>query len=101
MAIRPVDMQLTVPKTAEYSQQHQGEINKQHAAQMAFTQASTKEAERQHTAVIETNESERSVNKDGGNKQEQQRRNRKKKPGEKDGEKEKDNTGTGLFDVRI
>lgn len=99
MSIRPIDLQILVPKTAEYSQQHQGEINRQNMDQMTFAQISTKEAELQQSKVIETNE-DKFINKDGQNKQEQQKSKKKKKAAEKEEEKEK-RQGTGLFDVRI
>lgn len=99
MSIRPIDLSVLVPKTAEVSKVEHTESRRPEVEGQQFAETMMKQSEHSGQHVIQSNKTEQeSVNKDGSNKNQYERKNKKKK--KNDQEKTKSNT-TSMFDVSV
>ena len=100
MSIRPVDMQILLPKSTEVNNPNnsKSEIQQHH-----FTQHMNKQIEHANQSVIQTSESDHknNINKDGRNKEEQSK-NKKKGTSKYTAKEDKQkHNSTTMFDVTI
>lgn len=100
--IRPVDMQVLIPKTNEVARTEQVQAQKHLSEQMQFAQQMEKQIDFNSQHVIETGKSENTViSKDGGKKntgkQDKKKRDKKKKDDENDANK----SATSIFDIKV
>ncbi len=101
MSIRPVDMQVIVPKTSEIAHLRQIEEAKHGLNQHQFADQMEKGVQRETQTVIQTHKTEKEmINKDGRNNSGS---NSKKKDAKKnkDDKKKETKIGSGLFDIKI
>ena len=101
MSIRPVDMQVLLPKSTEVSSQNN---HRPETQQQQFTEHMNKQLEHANRSVIQTSKSDEknNINKDGRNKDEQSSKDKKKNaPRNREKSGEKKNSSSTMFDVTI
>ncbi len=105
MSIRPIDMQVMVPKTSEISKMQHTEMQKAGADQQQFSEQLNKQILHNQKQVVETNKSEKGIIRKDENKK-KKNENEKKDKKDKDENEKKDTTkknmsSTSIFDVKI
>ncbi len=103
MSIRPVDMQVLIPKASEVAKTHNLNNGEQSlAAQQSFKNEIDKHYNDLTTTVTDPNKSESLVDEDGSNKDKDRRqRQRKRREKDKKEEAKKSNNQQGLFNIQI
>lgn len=102
MSIRPIDMQVIIPKTSEISQHNQGEAHKGEIQQQEFAQQMEKQINQNQQQVLSSNKPEYAVNDEGHNKSQYQRnKSKKKKDKDKKDTKKNSSDSNNIIDIRI
>ncbi|HHW67384.1 MAG: hypothetical protein PWP07_403 [Epulopiscium sp.] len=102
MSIRPLDMQVMIPKTPEISQQYQDQSHRVITEQQQFAQFMEKQISQNKEKVQSSNKPEYAVNKDAQNKNQYQKSDSKKKKQDKDKNKKEDMSDrSSIIDIRI
>ncbi|NLK20789.1 MAG: hypothetical protein GX308_01610 [Epulopiscium sp.] len=99
--IRPIDMQVIIPKTSEISRQHHGEAQKGEVEQHQFAQQMEKQVYQNQQQVVSSNKPESTVNQDGRNKSQYQKNHSKKQKNKNQKDKKEDSTKSSIIDIRI
>ncbi len=103
MSIRPVDMQVLIPKASEIGRTYDLNNSEQNlAAQQSFKNEVDKQYDDLSNTVMDSNKSENLVDEDGSNKSKErrERQNRRKKENKKD-EIKKDRFQPGMFNIQV
>lgn len=104
MSIRPVDLQVILPKSPEISQIHNNINNRPENQQQVFAQHLQKQVEHNQQQVLQTNKSEKqNVDKDGSNKNKQQAKKKDEDEAKNKNGKGKNppSGGRGMVDITI
>ncbi|NLM13140.1 MAG: hypothetical protein GX209_05300 [Epulopiscium sp.] len=102
MSIRPLDMQVIIPKTPEVSQQYQDQSHRGIMEQQQFAQHMEKQISQNKEKVQSSNKPEYAVNKDSQSKNQYKKNNSKKKKKEKNqNNKEEISDRSSIIDIRI
>ncbi|HOQ16481.1 MAG TPA: hypothetical protein PLL17_08080 [Defluviitaleaceae bacterium] len=102
MSIRPVDMQVIIPKTTEISKQNQEQTYKGEIQQQEFAQQMEKKIMQHQQQVVNTNKSEYAVNDEGRNKNQNQGNQAKKKKNKNEKDKKSNiSDSNSIIDIRI
>lgn len=102
MSIRPIDMQVMIPKTSEIGKTQQAELQKPNSEQMQFSEQMQKHIVQNQQQVSETNKSEKNIIREDESKKNQSS-NKNKKNNKKGNNRENKNNSstTSIFDVKI
>lgn len=101
MSIRPIDMQVIIPKTSEVSSQHHGEAHRGEVEQQQFVQQMERQITQNQQQVQNPNKPEYLVNKDSRSKNEYQKNKSKKQNHKKKQEKKEGLSNSSRIDIRI
>lgn len=104
MSIRPVDLQVMLPKSSEVAQIHNNISNRPESQQQLFAQHLQKQVEHNQQQVLQTNKSERqNVDKDGSNKNKQPAKKKNEDDSKDKGNKNKNfpYDNKGMVDITI
>ena len=107
MSIRPVDMQVLLPRSSEVNRITNNDNKGSESQQQQFAQMLTKQTEHEQQQVVSAFRSENpNVDKDGSNKNGQNARNRKKQSGAKEEEdvraqKNAVYSSKGILDIQV
>ncbi|NLJ87195.1 MAG: hypothetical protein GX327_00185 [Epulopiscium sp.] len=102
MSIRPVDMQVIIPKTSEVSKHNHEQTHKGEIQQQEFAQQMEKQITQNQQQVSNPNKPEYAVNDEGRNKNQQQSNQSKKKKDKKEKDKKSNmSDGNSIIDIRI
>lgn len=100
MSVRPVDMQVLLPRSLDISKSDNALSHRPDAQQQEFSQLFQKKTEEASKQVIETNKAEKNgIDKDGKNNDRESRQKKKKR---NSAANEKQNKGTSsMYDVSV
>ncbi|WP_058485180.1 hypothetical protein [Defluviitalea phaphyphila] len=101
MSIRPIDMQVSIPKTSELSNQQQGQMHRGELQQQQFVTQMEKNIIKNQQQVQNSNKSEYQVDKDANNKNKYQQNNNKKQKNKKRKKEELSKDTDSTIDIRI
>jgi len=102
MSIRPLDMQVIIPKAPEVSQQYPDQSHRVITEQQQFAQQMEKQISQNKEKVQSSNKPEYAVNKDSQNKNQYQKNSAKKKKQEKNKSNKDDKSDhSSIIDIRI
>lgn len=100
MSIRPVDLQVSIPKSLEIVKTDNNLSHRPDARQQEFSELFQKKAEQSNQQVIQSNETEKSnINKDSKNNKDDNRQ-KKKKKGSNATNKKLNKSGS-MYDITI
>lgn len=104
MSIRPIDMQVIIPKTSEISKLQHAHLQKASEDQQQFTDQLNKQILQNQQQVVQSNQTDKTLIRDE-EKRKKKDKDKKKKASdiivdEKD-KKKKDMSSTSIFDVKI
>lgn len=103
MSIRPIDMQVMIPKTQEVGKTHQAELQKPVSEQMQFEAQMQKQVNQNQHQVVHADKSDKTAIRDDQQRKKKEQDSKKKKKEETQAQKEgkKKAATTSIFDVKI
>lgn len=105
MSIRPIDMQVMIPKTSEIGKTQQAELQKPNSEQMQFSEQIQKHVTQNQQQVPETNKSEKNIIREDESKKNQSsnknNKNNKNNKRKNNNENKNNSSTTSIFDVKI
>ena len=102
MAIRPVDMQMMIPRSTEVTRTEHVDARRPEVMHQQFAAALQKKVEQDQQQVLMTNRPEQDgVDKDGSNKNKQERNKKDAKRQAQEMEKLKKSVSTSMIDISI
>lgn len=101
MSIRPVDLQVSLPKSLEITKADNNLSQRPDAQQQEFSELFQRKTEQANKQVIESNETEKSnIDKDGKNNSNEKER-KKKKQGSNDTNKKLNKNSSSMYDISV
>ena len=102
MAIRPIDMQVSIPRSGEVLRADQNLANRSDTQRETFSRIFQEQSEVGNTKVQETSKAEQNaVDKDGRNKEREEKRKNKKNKASDNKKPEKTNLTGSKFDFTV
>lgn len=103
MSIRPIDMQVIIPKTQEVGKNNQAQLQKPVNEQMQFETQMQKQVVQNQQQVVHTDKSDKTAIRDNQQRKKKEQNSKKKKNKESEAQKEgkKKAATTSIFDIKI